>query len=425
MTINAPAACLLLLYELVGEEQGVPSEKLRGTTQNDVLKEYIARGNYIYPPAPTMRLTTDIFEYCHERVPRWNTISISGYHFREKGCSAVQEVAFTLCSGIAYVQAAIDKGLVGRRVRAAPGVLLQRPQQRLPGGRQVPRGAAHVGAHHARALRRHEPEGDDAPLPHPDRRRDADRPAAGEQHRARGPAGLRRRVRRHPVAAHQRLRRGAGPAHRARREDRAAHPADPRRTSPGAADTVDPFAGSYFVESLTDEIEPRAQELIAKVDALGGSVNAIEFITGEIDESAWGYQERYRIGQDIVVGVNDYEEEDIEVPDLLRVDPESEREQLERLAEFKADRDQALVARRLDELREVAARHREPAARDPPGAAGPLLAGGGLRGDAGRVRQVRADLLIRRSLRAASLPAVAFSKSSSPCTSWPWSSRSA
>src|SRR5437870_9186846 len=111
MTINAPAACLLLLYELVGEEQGVPSEKLRGTTQNDVLKEYIARGNYIYPPHPTMRLTTDLFEYCHERVPKWNTISISGYHFREKGCSAVQEVAFTLSSGIAYVQAAIDKGL--------------------------------------------------------------------------------------------------------------------------------------------------------------------------------------------------------------------------------------------------------------------------------------------------------------------------
>ena len=111
MTINAPAACLLLLYELVGEEQGVSSEQLRGTTQNDVLKEYIARGNYIYPPEPTMRLTTDLFAYCHERVPKWNTISISGYHFREKGCSAVQEVAFTLSSGIAYVQAAIDKGL--------------------------------------------------------------------------------------------------------------------------------------------------------------------------------------------------------------------------------------------------------------------------------------------------------------------------
>jgi hypothetical protein len=110
MTINAPASILLCLYQLVGEEQGVPSEKLRGTTQNDVLKEYIARGNYIYPPGPTMRLTTDLFAYCKEHIPRWNTVSISGYHFREKGCSAVQEVAFTLCSGIAYVQAAIDAG---------------------------------------------------------------------------------------------------------------------------------------------------------------------------------------------------------------------------------------------------------------------------------------------------------------------------
>ncbi|HXP36647.1 MAG TPA: methylmalonyl-CoA mutase family protein, partial [Solirubrobacteraceae bacterium] len=122
----------------------------------------------------------------------------------------------------------------------------------------------------------------------------------------------------------------------------------------GVAETVDPFAGSYFVESLTDEIEARANELIEKVDALGGSVNAIQFITGEIDESAWGYQERYRIGQDIVVGVNKYEEEGIEVPDLLRVDPQSEREQLDRLAKFKAERDHALVERRLEELREAA-----------------------------------------------------------------------
>jgi methylmalonyl-CoA mutase N-terminal domain/subunit len=122
----------------------------------------------------------------------------------------------------------------------------------------------------------------------------------------------------------------------------------------GAADSVDPFAGSYFVESLTDEIEARANELIAKVDALGGSVNAIQFITGEIDESAWGYQERYRIGQDIVVGVNKYVEDAAEVPDLLRVDPESEREQLDRLAKFKANRDPELVAKRLEELREAA-----------------------------------------------------------------------
>ena len=157
MTINAPAAVLLLLYELVAEEQGVPSDKLRGTTQNDVLKEYIARGNYIYPPKPTMRLTTDLFAYCAERIPKWNTVSISGYHYREKGSSAVQEVAFTLCSGIAYAQAALDAGLAVDDFAPAPGVLLQLPQQRLPGGREVPRRPADVGADHARALRRDRP----------------------------------------------------------------------------------------------------------------------------------------------------------------------------------------------------------------------------------------------------------------------------
>ena len=147
MTINAPAAILLLLYELVGEEQGVPAEQLRGTVQNDVLKEYIARGNYIYPPEPTMRLTTDIFAYCHENVPKWNTISISGYHIREKGCSAVQEVAFTLANAIAYVRGGARRaGSTIDEFAPAPRLLLQRPQQRLPGGRQVPRRAADVGA---------------------------------------------------------------------------------------------------------------------------------------------------------------------------------------------------------------------------------------------------------------------------------------
>ena len=171
MTINAPAAILLLLYELVGEEQGVESTALRGTVQNDVLKEYVARGNYIYPPEATMRLTTDIFEYCAERVPKWNTISISGYHIREKGCSAVQEVAFTLANAIAYTEAALERGLEDRRVRPAAGVLLQRPQQRLPGDREVPRGAPDVGRDRARAVRLGERALADDPLPHPDRRR--------------------------------------------------------------------------------------------------------------------------------------------------------------------------------------------------------------------------------------------------------------
>ena len=232
MTINAPAALLLLLYELVAEEQGVAGDELRGTVQNDILKEYCARGNYIFPPRPSMRITTDLFAYCAERLPRWNTISISGYHIREAGSTAVQELAFTLANGIAYCQAAVDAGLSPGRVRRAALVLLQRAQPLLPGGGEVPRGAAAVGADHARALRRDEPEGARAALPRPDRRLDADRAAAGEQHRARGDPGARGGRGRHAVAAHERLRRGARAADRALGDDRAAHAADPRRTRP-------------------------------------------------------------------------------------------------------------------------------------------------------------------------------------------------
>jgi methylmalonyl-CoA mutase N-terminal domain/subunit len=353
MTINAPAACLMLLYELVGEEQGVPSEQLRGTTQNDVLKEYIARGNYIYPPEPTMRLTTDLFEYCHENIPRWNTISISGYHFREKGCSAVQEVAFTLSSGIAYVQAAIEKGLDVNEFAPRLAFFFNGHNnvfQEVAKFRAARRMWAHImrerfGATNPKAtmLRFHTQTG-------------------GVTLTAQQPENNIVRVALQGFAAvcggTQSLHTNGFDEALALPTERAAKIAVRTQQilahESGATDTVDPFAGSYFVESLTDEIEARANELIEKVDALGGSVNAIEFITGEIDESAWGYQERYRIGQDIVVGVNAYQEEDIEVPDLLRVDPESEREQLERLAAFKADRDQTLVEARLEELRAVA-----------------------------------------------------------------------
>jgi methylmalonyl-CoA mutase N-terminal domain/subunit len=353
MTINAPAACLLLLYELVGEEQGVPSQQLRGTTQNDVLKEYIARGNYIYPPQPTMRLTTDLFQYCHENVPKWNTISISGYHFREKGCSAVQEVAFTLSSGIAYVQAAIDAGLSVDEFAPRLAFFFNGHNnvfQEVAKFRAARRMWAHImkqrfGATNAKAtmLRFHTQTG-------------------GVTLTAQQPENNIVRVALQGFAAvcggTQSLHTNGFDEALALPTERAAKIA--LRTQQilanesGATDTVDPFAGSYFVESLTDEIETRAKELIDKVDALGGSVNAIEFITGEIDESAWGYQERYRIGQDTVVGVNAFKEDDIEVPDLLRVDPESEREQLARLAQFKANRDQELVQQRLEELRVVA-----------------------------------------------------------------------
>ncbi|HEY4096698.1 MAG TPA: methylmalonyl-CoA mutase family protein [Baekduia sp.] len=353
MTINAPAACLMLLYELVGEEQGVPSHQLRGTTQNDVLKEYIARGNYIYPPVPTMRLTTDLFAYCAENIPKWNTVSISGYHFREKGSSAVQEVAFTLCSGIAYVQAAIDAGLAVDDFAPRLAFFFNGHNnvfQEVAKFRAARRMWAHImrdrfGAKNPKSqmLRFHTQTG-------------------GVTLTAQQPENNIARVALQGFAA---VCGGTQSLHTNGYDEALALPTERAakiavRTQQviahesGATDTVDPFAGSYFIESLTAEIESRANELIAKVDELGGSTNAIEFITGEIDESAWGYQERYRLGQDIVVGVNKYEEDEIEVPDLLRVDPESENQQVARLAAFKADRDQAKVDERLEALRGAA-----------------------------------------------------------------------
>ena len=193
MTINAPAALLLLLYELVAEEQGVAPRRLRGTVQNDILKEYVARGNYIFPPRPSMRLTTDLFAYCAERLPRWNTISISGYHIREAGSTAVQELAFTLANGDRLLRGGGRGRALARRVRRAALVLLQRPQRLLPGGREVPGGAAALGAAHDGPVRCHEPQGAGAALPRPDRRLDAHGAAAREQRRpGRDPGALGR-----------------------------------------------------------------------------------------------------------------------------------------------------------------------------------------------------------------------------------------
>jgi methylmalonyl-CoA mutase N-terminal domain/subunit len=352
MTINAPASVLLLLYELVAEEQGVASEALRGTVQNDILKEYIARGNFIYPPAPSMRLTTDLFAYCRERVPRWNTVSISGYHFREKGCSAVQEVAFTLANGMAYVQAALDAGLAVddfaprlafffnghnnvfqevAKFRAARNMWAHAMKERF--GARDPR---------SMMLRFHTQTG-------------------GVTLTAQQPINNVVRVALQGFAA---VCGGTQSLHTNGYDEALALPTERAaklalRTQQviahesGAADTVDPFAGSYYVESLTADIERRAWALIEKIDELGGSVNAIAFIKNEIEESAFGYHERYRVKQDVVVGVNEYVEEQLEVEDILRVDPAAERAQLERLKAFKAERDRELAQRRLEELREA------------------------------------------------------------------------
>ena len=228
MTINAPAAVLLLLYQLVGEEQGVEPEQLRGTIQNDILKEYIARGNFIYPPEPSMRLVDRPVRLLRRARPEVE-------HGVDLRLPLPREGLLGGAGGRVHARqrhglraGGARRGPRGRRLRPPPGVLLQRPQQRLPGGREVPRRPQDVGGVHARPLRRRGPEVADDPLPHADRRRHADRPAAGQQHRARRAAGLRRRLRRHAVAAHQRLRRGARAPERARRQDRAAHAADHR-----------------------------------------------------------------------------------------------------------------------------------------------------------------------------------------------------
>jgi methylmalonyl-CoA mutase, N-terminal domain len=353
MTINAPASVLLLLYELVAEEQGVAPDRLRGTVQNDILKEYIARGNFIYPPEPSMRLTTDLFAYCRERVPKWNTVSISGYHFREKGASAVQEVAFTLANGMAYVQAALDAGLAVddfaprlafffnghnnvfqevAKFRAARNMWAHAMRERF--GATDPR---------SMMIRFHTQTG-------------------GVTLTAQQPLNNVVRVALQGFAA---VCGGTQSLHTNGYDEALALPTERAaklalRTQQivahesGAADTVDPFAGSYYVESLTAEIERRAWKLIERVDELGGPVEAITFIKGEIEESAFGYHERYRTEQDVVVGVNRYVEDDPEVDEILRVDPEAERSQLERLKAFKANRDQQLADRRLEELRDAA-----------------------------------------------------------------------
>jgi methylmalonyl-CoA mutase N-terminal domain/subunit len=353
MTINAPAAVLLLLYELVASEQGVEAKALKGTVQNDILKEYIARGNFIYPPEPSMRLTTDLFAYCKENIPKWNTVSISGYHFREKGASAVQEVAFTLASGMAYVQAALDAGLkvddfaprlafffnghnnVFQEVakfRAARNMWAHAMKERF--GAEDPRSLM---------LRFHTQTG-------------------GVTLTAQQPMNNIVRVALQGFAAvcggTQSLHTNGFDEALALPSERAAKLA--LRTQQviayesGATDTVDPFAGSYYVESLTAEIEQRAWALIEKIDGQGGSVEAISFIKNEIEESAFGYHERYRVKQDVVVGVNEMVEDSAEVEEILSVDPESERDQLTRLKAFKENRDQALTDQRLSELKQAA-----------------------------------------------------------------------
>ncbi|MEA2426043.1 MAG: methylmalonyl-CoA mutase, N-terminal domain [Thermoleophilaceae bacterium] len=353
MTINAPASVLLLLYELVGEEQGVAAEVLRGTTQNDILKEYIARGNFIYPPVPAMRLTTDLFAYCRERIPKWNTISISGYHMREKGCSAVQEVGFTLANAIAYVQAAIDAGLEVDEFGPRLAFFFNGHNnvfQEVAKFRAVRRMWARIMRERfgsvnekSQTLRFHTQTG-------------------GVTLAAQQPENNIVRVALQGFAA---VAGGTQSLHTNGFDEALALPTERAarialRTQQiiahesGATDTVDPFAGSYYIEALTDEIEARAQELIDQIEELGGSVECIPHIRAQVEESAWSYDQRYENKQDIVVGVNKYVTESTDDVEILRVDPKSEQEQVDRLKAFKENRDHDELNKRLEELREVA-----------------------------------------------------------------------
>src|SRR5436309_2234680 len=311
MTINAPAALLLLLYELVAEDQGVGGDALRGTVQNDILKEYVARGNYIFPPRPSMRLTTDLFAYCADRIPKWNTISISGYHIREAGSTAVQELAFTLANGIAYCGAAVDAGLspddFGARLsfffnahnHFFQEVAKFRAARRL--WTRIMRDRFGAATPNALALRFHAQTG-------------------GSTLTAQQPENNIVRV---ALQAFSALGGGTQSLHTNAFDEALALPTERSaklalRTQQilaaegGALDTADPLGGSYFVEALTDELEARAWELIERVDALGGAVDAIEqgFVQEEIEQSAFEWQQEIEHGERVIVGVNRYAEDE-------------------------------------------------------------------------------------------------------------------
>jgi methylmalonyl-CoA mutase, N-terminal domain len=355
MTINAPAALLLLLYQLVAEEQGVAAAQLNGTIQNDVLKEYIARGTYIYPPAQSIRLITDIFTYCRAEIPKWNTISISGYHMAEAGATPVQEIAFTLADGISYVQAAVDAGqdvdefaprlaffFVSRttileevaKFRAARRLWAKIMRERF--GAKDPK---------SWMLRFHTQ-------------------TAGVQLTAQQPEVNLVRVAVQGLAA---VLGGTQSLHTNSFDEAIALPTAKAarlalRTQQVLAyetdvcGTVDPFAGSYVIESLTDEIERAATALIDRIDQMGGAVAAIEegFQKAEIERSAYDVTRQIDGGERTVVGVNAFTTDEHEHYEPLRVDPAIEAEQVARLQALRAARDSAEVEQLLEQIRQAA-----------------------------------------------------------------------
>lgn len=340
MTINAPASILLAMYIAVARRQGVNERALRGTIQNDVLKEYVARGTYIFPPAPSMRLITDVFKYCEENVPRWNTISISGYHIREAGSTAVQEVAFTLSDAIAYVQAAIDSGLIVDNFAsqlsfffAAQNNFLEevakfRAARRL--WAQIMRNRFKAKDPKSWMLRFHTQTG-------------------GSTLTAQQPENNIVRVAIQALAA---VMGGTQSLHTNSMDEALWLPTEKSvrvalRTQhiigheSGVADTIDPLAGSYVIEYLTDEICTRAMEYIKRIDDMGGALAAIEngYMQGEIQDSAYKYQLAVETKQQVVVGVNAFQMEEKMELEALKVNPAIEENQRARLATLRENRD--------------------------------------------------------------------------------------
>ncbi len=351
MTINATAAILLLLYELVAEEQGVAASALNGTIQNDILKEYVARGTYVYPPRPSMRLVTDTFAYCAARVPEWNTISISGYHIREAGSTAVQELAFTLANGIAYVEAALRAGLhvdefaprlsffFNAHNDLFQEVAKYRAARRIWARTMTER----FGARDERSkrLRFHTQ-------------------TAGSTLTAQQSDDNIVRVALQALSA---VLGGTQSLHTNSFDEAIGLPTEHAaklalRTQQviafesGVTDTVDPLAGSYFVETLTNEVERAALDYISRVDEIGGAVAAIEvgFMQNEIELASYEHAKAVESGDEVVVGVNAFVEEEAGEPEVFPIDPFLEKGQIERLRAFRASRDKAGVDAALDDV---------------------------------------------------------------------------
>ncbi len=355
MTINAPATVLLAMYIAVGQKQGVDEAKLGGTVQNDILKEYVARGMYIFPPKPSMRIVTDIFEYCSKHMPQWNTISISGYHIREAGATAVQEVAFTFANAIAYVQTAINRGLdldkfAGRLsfFFAAHSNFLEeiakfRAARRLWARIMQDRFRAKNLA--SKMLRFHTQ-------------------TSGVALTAQQPYNNIVRV---ALQALSSIFGGTQSLHTNSFDEAYALPSEQAVTvalrtqqiiayESGVGDTVDPLAGSYYIESLTNEIEEKAMRYIEEIDRIGGAVAAVErgFMQREITESAYRFQKRVEEKRQVVVGVNEFRSEEERPIKTLQIDPAIERERLKQLKHIKNERNKTAVEETLSRLRSAA-----------------------------------------------------------------------